>query len=230
MFRSLIVGIAALTFCSFALAQNANGILDGRVTDASGSSIPGAKVTVENQDTSVKKEYTTNSEGRFYQGQVLIGTYRVTVEKAGFQKYVESNVRVDVAQTVTLDIPLKVGDVATTVEIIASAAQLTTESSSVSTVIGSKAIPQWCLGMVWRHALALGVHDAKIKLRDGVVLLRRFAIPFDCLGVVSQQALATLVHDAEVELRVSVPLLGQRMPEPERCCIVAALIRGNSIL
>ena len=140
MFRSLMVGIATLTFCSFALAQNANGILDGRVTDASGSSIPGAKVTVENQDTSVKKEYTTNSEGLFYQGQVLIGTYRVTVEKAGFQKYVESNVRVDVAQTVTLEIPLKVGDVATTVEIIASAAQLTTESSSVSSVIGSKAV------------------------------------------------------------------------------------------
>jgi hypothetical protein len=140
MFRSLIIGIAALSLCSFALAQNANGILDGRVTDASGSSVPGAKVTIENQDTSVKREYTTNSEGRFYQGQVLIGTYRVTVEKAGFQKYVESNVRVDVAQTVTLEIALKVGDIATTVEIIASAAQLTTESSSVSTVIGSKAM------------------------------------------------------------------------------------------
>ena len=83
--------------------------------------------------------------------------------------------------------------------------------------------------MVWRHALALGVHDAKIKLRDGVVLFCGFAIPLDRLGVVSQHTLAALVHDAEVELRVSVPLLGQRMPEPERCCIVTALIRGNSI-
>src|SRR5260370_14123267 len=140
MFRSLIIAIAALALCFSASAQNANGILDGRITDASGSSIPGAKVTVENQDTGVKREYTTNSEGRFYQGQVLIGVYRVTVEKSGFQKYVESDVRVAVAQTVTLEIPLKVGDLATTVEIVASAAQLTTESSSVSTVIGSKAI------------------------------------------------------------------------------------------
>jgi hypothetical protein len=140
MFRSLILAIATLALCSSIWAQNANGILDGRITDASGSSIPGAKVIVENQDTGVKREYTTNSEGRFYQGQVLIGAYRVTVEKAGFQKYVESNVRVDVAQTVTLEISLKVGDVTTTVEISASAAQLTTESSSVSTVIGSKAI------------------------------------------------------------------------------------------
>jgi hypothetical protein len=50
------------------------------------------------------------------------------------------------------------------------------------------------------------------------------------VAVASQDTLAALVHDAEVELRVSVPLLGQRMPEPKRCCIVTALIRGNSIL
>jgi len=37
--------------------------------------------------------------------------------------------------------------------------------------------------MIWRHAL--GVHDAKIKLRDGVVLLCGFAIPLDSLGVAS---------------------------------------------
>ena len=47
MFRSLILAIAALALCSSISGQNANGILDGRITDASGSSIPGAKVTVE---------------------------------------------------------------------------------------------------------------------------------------------------------------------------------------
>jgi hypothetical protein len=41
---------------------------------------------------------------------------------------------------------------------------------------------------------------------------------------------AAVVHDAEAELRVSAPLLGQRILEPERCRIVTALIRGNSIL
>jgi hypothetical protein len=140
MFRSLIGSIAAIALCSSALAQNANGILDGRIIDSSGASVPGAKVIVENQGTGVRQEYTTNSEGRFYQAQVLVGTYRVTVEKAGFQTYVQSNIRVEVAQTVTLEIQMKVGDVSTLVEVSASVAQLTTESSSVSTVIGSKAI------------------------------------------------------------------------------------------
>src|ERR1043166_7680647 len=125
MFKSLIGSIAAIALCSSALAQNANGILDGRIIDSSGASVPGAKVIVENQGTGVRQEYTTNSEGRFYQAQVLVGTYRVTVEKAGFQTYVQSNIRVEVAQTVTLEIQMKVGDVSTLVEVSASVAQLT---------------------------------------------------------------------------------------------------------
>jgi hypothetical protein len=136
----MTLGLAALILCFCAAGQNANGILDGRIIDSSGASIPGARVTVENQGTGVKKDFTTNSDGRFYEGQVLIGTYRVTVEKTGFQKFVQSNIQVNVAQTVSLEIPLKVGDIATTVEISAVAAHLTTEASSVSTVVNSKAI------------------------------------------------------------------------------------------
>ncbi len=136
----MTLGLVALIFCFCAAGQNANGILDGRIVDSSGASIPGARVMVENQNTGVKKEFTSNSEGRFYEGQVLIGTYRVTVEKTGFQKFVQSNIQVNVAQTVSLEIPLKLGDIATTVEISAIAAHLTTESSSVSTVVNSKAI------------------------------------------------------------------------------------------
>jgi hypothetical protein len=140
MSRSLIAFLAALAFATCASAQNANGVLDGRVTDSSGAAIAGAKVTIENQGTGTRQEFTTNSEGRFYQGQVLIGTCRVTVEHPGFQKYIQNNIRVDVAQTVTLAITLQIGDVATTVEVQASVAQLSTESSQLSTVIGSKAI------------------------------------------------------------------------------------------
>src|SRR5262249_2840322 len=96
------------------------------------------------------------------------------------------------------------------------------------TMIGGKPIPKCGLRIVWRHAL--GVHDANIKLRDGVVVFSGFAVPLDRLGVASQHTLAALEHDAEMELRVRIPSFGQQMPEPERCCVVAALIRGNGIL
>src|SRR5436305_13266454 len=135
MSKILSVLAAAMAFCICASAQTATGILQGRVVDASGGAVPQAKVTVENEKTGVVQVIETNSAGNFFQGFLLPATYRITVEKAGFQKDVTTGTRVDVQQTVSLDITLKVGDVTNTVEVQASAVQLATATSSVSTVI-----------------------------------------------------------------------------------------------
>src|SRR6185436_2059437 len=132
MFKSLIL---AVILCSFASGQTATGILEGRVTDAASAAVPDAKVTIENQRTSVKQLLTTNAEGRFVQPFLIPSDYRVTVEKAGFQRYVTNDVRINVQQTVELNIPLKVGEVSTSVEVTASVAQLSTSTSSVSMVV-----------------------------------------------------------------------------------------------
>ncbi|HEY3838405.1 MAG TPA: TonB-dependent receptor, partial [Bryobacteraceae bacterium] len=134
----LAFGILALTCAAF--AQNAAGTLDGRVIDASGAAIVGAKVTIENQATNVKLHVPTNSDGRFYQRYLLPGTYTVEVEHPGFQRYVQSGILLDVEQTIALTCTLKVGDVSTTVEVMADTAQLATETSTVATTIGTKAI------------------------------------------------------------------------------------------
>src|SRR5712692_5567037 len=136
MFKSLIPGVAAaMIFCSYAAAQTATGILEGRVTDAANASVPDAKVTIENQRTAVKQILTTNTEGRFVQPFLIPSEYRVTVEKSGFQKHVINDVRVNVQETASLNIPLKVGEVSTSVEVTASVAQLSTSTSSVAMVV-----------------------------------------------------------------------------------------------
>ena len=127
MKKIMAIAIAMFAMAGSGLAQNAAGTLTGVVQDASGSSVPGATVTVENTATNVKQKTPTNGEGRFYQRYVQPGTYSVTVEKAGFQKSVTSGINVAVEQTVSLTIALKVGDVATTVEVAANSAQLSTE-------------------------------------------------------------------------------------------------------
>lgn len=140
MYRFLLL-TTTLVMCHFsALAQTATGVLQGVVTDPSGAAIPEAKVTVENQRTSVKLTTVTNSEGRFVQPFLPPSEYRLTVEKPGFQKNVTNEIKIDVQATVGLDVQLKVGDTTTTVEVAASAVQLSTETSSVSTVIDNKRI------------------------------------------------------------------------------------------
>src|SRR5271169_4838994 len=84
MYRSISVVAAVLGVTGWALAQNATGTLDGRVTDASSTAVPGAAVIIENEATNVHSSMQTNVEGRFYQRYLQPGSYRLTVEKAGF--------------------------------------------------------------------------------------------------------------------------------------------------
>lgn len=126
--------------CSHLLAQTATGTLEGRVTDATGAVIPDAKVGVVSAQTNFKQELKTNSVGVFVRPFLPPGLYQVTVERQGFRKYSEKDVRLNVQQTVSLDIVLTVGETSSVVEITASSAQLATSSSTVSTVIGNKAI------------------------------------------------------------------------------------------
>ena len=121
-------------------AQSATGTLDGRVIDPQGAAIPNAKITVENKATNVKLPNSTTPEGRFYQRYLLPGTYSVTVEAPGFQKYVQSGIVLDVEQTIGLTVSMRVGDLSSTVEVSADTAQLATESSTVSTAISTRSV------------------------------------------------------------------------------------------
>jgi len=114
--------------------------LDCRVVDPSGAAVPGARITIENQATNVQLHNITTSDGRFYQRYLLPGTYSVTVEAAGFQKYISSGIVLDVEQTIALTFPMKVGDLATTVEVSAGTAQLATETSTVATTMSTKSV------------------------------------------------------------------------------------------
>src|SRR5262249_25868029 len=133
---ALVIAVA----CSQAGAQTATGILEGVVTDTTGAAVPAAKVTIENQRTGVVTTQLTNAEGRYVQPYLIPSEYRLTVEKPGFQKNVTSDIKVDVQQTVAVNVSLRVGEITNTVEVTASSVQLATETSSISTVIDMKRI------------------------------------------------------------------------------------------
>ena len=135
---SIVAVILVITFA--AVAQTATGIITGNVTDVSGAVVPGAKVAIENLKTGVRQTIQTNSRGSFIQPYLIPGEYRVTVELSGFEKHVTPAIRLSVQQTIELEVALKVGEVSTAVEVNANSAQLSTTSSTVSTVITNKAM------------------------------------------------------------------------------------------
>jgi hypothetical protein len=67
MFRGLRIFAAVVLFSLPAAAQTATGVLIGRVTDASSSAVPQAKITIQNEATGVAQTVTSNAEGNFQQ-------------------------------------------------------------------------------------------------------------------------------------------------------------------
>lgn len=120
-----------------AMAQNDTGSLVGSIQDSTGAEIPGATVTVINKGTAAVFTTITGSTGGYEAPSLHTGVYKITAEHAGFSTAVADNITVSVGARQRIDLTLKVGESATTVEVTDIALQLQTESSeNGSTVTG----------------------------------------------------------------------------------------------
>src|SRR6186713_321296 len=81
-----------------AYGQAVTGEILGITADASGALVADATIVVRNLQTNIKKEAKTNNEGAFRILQLPIGTFEVTVEKAGFAKYLQPNIQLALNQ------------------------------------------------------------------------------------------------------------------------------------
>src|SRR5205823_1450217 len=64
-------------------AQNASYIF-GRVLDPSQAVVPGAGITVVNQETGFRRVTDTGPDGAYTVGSLHAGLYKITVRKEGF--------------------------------------------------------------------------------------------------------------------------------------------------
>jgi hypothetical protein len=122
--------VAALAF-----AQSDRGTITGRVTDATEAAVANANVVVRNLDTGVQSTTRTSETGNYVVPQLPSGQYEVDVEAAGFRRHVRRNITVSVAQTITLDVMLEVGQVEQSVEVTAAAPLLDASTSDVGTAV-----------------------------------------------------------------------------------------------
>ncbi len=87
---ALAVGLIAVARPAVAQQSIAVASISGRVTDSSGSVIPGARVTAHQLETNVTTAATTDGEGRFRFPYLRVGQYEVVVEQSGFAKLTRS--------------------------------------------------------------------------------------------------------------------------------------------
>jgi tetratricopeptide (TPR) repeat protein len=88
-----------------AFAQS--GQIKGKVTDAQGAAVEGAKVLIENLDKGAKPlETKTNKKGEYIQVGLYPGKYRITVSKDALSSSRETDIHLDM---LTLDMKLEAG-------------------------------------------------------------------------------------------------------------------------
>src|SRR6478672_10031732 len=122
-------------------AQTQGGIT-GTVTDSSGAAVPGATVTVTNTATRGTRNTTTNGEGLYTFPAVPPGSYELKVELQGFKTAEIRAFKVDIQQTVRMDVALQVGALNETVTVAGRTVLLNTESTTIGTVIENKVVTE----------------------------------------------------------------------------------------
>jgi hypothetical protein len=125
-----------LTSSNFARAQAvANAQISGVVTDPSDASVADARITATQTDTNAVRRAQSGSDGSFILPGLAVGPYKLQVEASGFTTYLQTGIVLRVGESPTVRIALKVGQVNEQVVVSSNAAQVQTDTSSVSQVI-----------------------------------------------------------------------------------------------
>ena len=96
-------------------AQEATATLTGTVKDPSGAIVPAVVVTLRNEKTNVTRTKKSSADGSYLFTLVPIGTYELTAEHAGFRKYAQTGIVLNINQNARQDITLEVGATTQTV-------------------------------------------------------------------------------------------------------------------
>src|SRR3970282_47823 len=153
-------------------AQEFRATIKGQVVDSSGGALPGAVVTAQNTETNEVATATANQEGNYTIPFLRPGSYTLTTELSGFQKFVRSGLQLQVGKPAAITVQLAVGGLTELVTITAETPVLETSNANRGTVIDQARIAE--LPLQSRSPLALAVLVAGVNYNGPAIYLRPF--------------------------------------------------------
>ena len=129
LFFLILISIAA------AAQIGGSGTIRGTVFDATGATVPGAKITATNVATGVETTREATDAGLYVIAPLPAGTYRLTASAPGFRVLVQEQVVVDALTTLEADLKLEVGATAESVTISAAPPQLNTADARMGQTV-----------------------------------------------------------------------------------------------
>src|ERR1700678_487096 len=134
IFKS-VLALLVLSFSHALFGQAVNATLLGTITDSSGATVAGAKVTATEVATGLIHQSVTNESGNFTFPDMEPGTYSVTAEAKGFKKETHENIDLPTNTSTRVDVDLVPGNVSETVLVTTAPALLQTDRADISTTL-----------------------------------------------------------------------------------------------
>lgn len=138
-----------------AYAQDATGRVTGIIYDPSGATIAAAQITVTNVATQISRETTSDATG-FYQVLALpVGDYTVSVEHQGFRSATTAASKLEINQTLKIDVTLEVGSTTESVVVEATTGTVETINPTLGSTVSERTVQDMPLN--GRNALDLAL-------------------------------------------------------------------------
>src|SRR6202046_1480579 len=159
--RSVIFGLGVLRLSFPTFSQSSTGRILGDVRDPSDALIVGAAVEISDVQRGVTRSLETDRAGEYVAPNLEPGFYKITVSKTGFKRFERTNVQLEVATDIRIDVVLQPGDATQTVVVNEEVPLLNTTSSSLGGTLSNEEISE--LPLNGRN------YENLLQLRPGVV-------------------------------------------------------------
>src|SRR3984957_12414522 len=131
--------MAILTSLNVA-GQQITGSIRGTVLDPSGAMVQAAMVTAKQTETGLTRTAVTDRQGEYVLAGLPPGRHQIEGHAPGFQKYLQQGISLDVNETATVGIHLKLGSETQQIEVNADAALVQSTVSSLGQTVMEREI------------------------------------------------------------------------------------------
>ena len=123
-----------------ALAQVPVGSIRGVVKDSSGATVPGANVTIRNEETAQTRTVASGEDGEYLAPALPVGHYDITTTHAGFKTEARQGLTLNVGDNLLVNFTMEVGTTQQEITVTGEAPLVNTENSTLGGLVNEHQI------------------------------------------------------------------------------------------
>jgi len=141
-FRRVLVFSVLCVIAAIPAAGQQRGSISGRILDSAGLVLPGATVTITEQNTGFTRTVVAAENGAYLAPNLDPGVYTVAVELSGFGSLKRTDLALTAGSAITLDLTMQVAGLQEQVTVTAEAPLVQTSSNQIGGALSSREIEE----------------------------------------------------------------------------------------